>query len=51
MSAVVLTLGGDYIVEVDVQDTEQVDSEREKLEAREKEKGDKTRTRNARSNM
>ena len=47
VSAVVLTLGGDDIVEV-VQDREQVDSEREKGRgARE----DKTRTNNARSNM
>ena len=34
-------------MEVDVQDREQVDSEREKVEARDKEKGDKTRTNNA----
>ena len=45
VSAVVLTLGGDDIVEV-VQDREQVVSEREKGD---KEKGDKTRTNNARS--
>ena len=51
VSAVVLTLGGDDIVEVDVQVREQVDSEREKVEVRDKEKGDKTRTTNARSNM
>ena len=52
VSAVVLTLGGDSIVEVDVQDREQVDSEREKAEeVRDEEKGDKTRTNNARSNM
>ena len=51
MSAVVLTLDGDDIGEVDVQDREQVDSEREKVEVRDKEKGDKTRTSNARSNM
>ena len=50
VSAVVLTLGGVNIVEV-VQDREQVDSEREKVEVRDKEKGDKTRTNNARSNM
>ena len=50
VSAVVLTLGGDDITEV-VQDREQVDSEREKVEVRDKEKGDKTRTNNARSNM
>ena len=50
VSAVVLTLGGDDLVEVDVQDREQVDSEREKVEARDKEKGDKTRTNNALSN-
>ena len=47
MSAVVLNLGGDDMVEVDVQDREQVDSEREKVEARDQEKGDKTRTNNA----
>ena len=46
-----LTLDGDGIVEVDVQDGEQVDSEREKVEVRDKEKEDKTRTSNARSNM
>ena len=51
VSAVVLTLGGDDIVEVDVQVREQVDSEREKVEVRDKEKGDKTRTNNTRSNM
>ena len=50
MSAVVLTLGGNDIVEV-VQDRQQVDSEREKVEVRDKEKGDKTRTSNAPSNM
>ena len=49
-SAVVLTLGGDDIVEV-VQDREQVECEREKVEVRDKEKEDKTRTNNARSNM
>ena len=38
-------------MEVDVQDREQVDSEREKIEVRDEEKGDKTRTNNARSNM
>ena len=32
-------------------DREQVDCEREKVEVRDKEKGDKTRTNNARSNM
>ena len=37
-------------MEVDVQDREQVDNEREKVEARDKEKGDKTRTNNALSN-
>ena len=46
----VLTLGGDDIVKV-VMDREQVDCEREKEEVRDKEKGDKTRTSNARSNM
>ena len=51
VSAAVFTLGGDGIVEVDVQDREQADSEREKVEMRDKEKGDKTRTSNARSNM
>ena len=51
VSAVVLTLDGDDIVEVDVPDREQVDSEREKVEVRDKEKGEKTRTNNARSNM
>ena len=40
-SAVVLTFGGDDIVEVDVRDREQVDSEREKVEVRDKGKGDK----------
>ena len=51
VSAVVLTLGGFDIVEVDVQDREQVDSG-EKVEAREKERKeeDKTRTNNQRSN-
>ena len=38
-------------MEVDEQDREQVDSEREKVEAREGEEEDKTRTNNARSNM
>ena len=47
----VLTLGGDDIVEVDVQIREQADSEREKVEVTDKEKGDKTRTTNARSNI
>ena len=51
VSAVVLILGGDDIVVVDVPDREQVDSEREKVEVRDKEKGDKTKTSNARSNM
>ena len=50
VSAVVITLGGDDIVEV-VQDREEVDSERGNVEVRNKEKGDKTRTNNARSNM
>ena len=50
VSAVVLTLGGGDIVE-DVQDKEQEDSEREKVEVRDQEKGHKTRTNNARSNM
>ena len=50
VSAVVLTLGGDDIVEV-VQDGEQVDSERAKVEVRDEEKGYKTRINNARSNM
>ena len=50
VSAVVLTLGGDDSVEV-VEDREQVDNEREKVEVRDKEKGDKTRTNNARSNI
>ena len=45
-----LAIGGDDTVEV-VQDREQVDSERDKVEVRDKEKGDKTRTNNARSNM
>ena len=44
-----LILGGSDIVEVDVQDREQVDSG-EKVEAREREDEDKTRTYNARSN-
>ena len=47
VSAVVLTLGGDDIVEVDVRDREQVDCEREKVEVRDKEKRDKTRISNA----
>ena len=34
-----------------VQDSEQVDKEREKIEVRDEEKGDKTRTNNARSNI
>ena len=50
VSAVVLTLGGDDIEDC-VADREQVDSEREKVEVGEKEKGDKTRTNNARSDM
>ena len=41
----VLTIGGDDIVDV------QVDCEREKVELRDEEKRDKTRTSNARSNM
>ena len=41
VSAVVLTLGGDDIVEVDVPDREQVDSEREEVEVRDKQEGDK----------
>ena len=40
--AVVVTLGNDDI-EDGVPDREQVDSEREKIEVKEKEKGDKTR--------
>ena len=50
MSAVVLTLGGDDM-EAGVPDREQADCGREKVEVRDKEKGDKTRTNNARSNM
>ena len=50
MSAVVITLDGDDIVEV-VPDSEQIDSERGNVEVRDKEKGDKTMTNNARSNM
>ena len=50
VSAVVLTLGGDDM-EARVPDREQVDSEREKVEVRDKQKGDKTKTNNARSNM
>ena len=46
VSAVVLNLGGDDI-EDGVPDREQVDSEREKVEVRDKEEGDKTRTNNA----
>ena len=38
-------------MEVDEQDREQVDSERGKVEAREREEEDKTRTSNARSIM
>ena len=34
-----------------VQDREQVDSEREEIEVKDNEEGDKTRTNNARSNM
>ena len=34
------TLGGDDIVEVDVPDRKHVDSEREKVEARDKQEGD-----------
>ena len=44
VSAVVLTLGGDDIVEDGVPGREQVDSEREKAEVRDQEKRDKTRT-------
>ena len=51
VSAVVLTLGGDDIVKVGVQDREQIDGGKEKVEVRDKEKGDKTRTSNARSNV
>ena len=50
VSAMVSILGGFDIVEIDVQDREQVDSG-EKVEAREIEEEDKTRTNNARSNM
>ena len=39
VSAVVLTLGGSDIMEVDEKDREQVDSEREKVETRERERG------------
>ena len=45
-----LTLGGDDM-EAGVPDREQVDCEREKVEVRDKEKRDKKRTNNARSNM
>ena len=38
-------------MEAGVRDRKQVDSEREKVEVSDKEKGDKTRTNNARSNM
>ena len=41
MSAVVLTLGGDDIVDVGVPDREQVDCEREKVEVRDKQEKDK----------
>ena len=41
-----LTLGGDHI-EDDVTDREQTDCEKDKVEVREKEKGDKTKTNNA----
>ena len=41
VSAVVLILGGFDIVEVGVQGREQVDSQREKVEVREREEGDK----------
>ena len=51
VSAVVLILGGSDVMDVDEQDREQVDSEREMVEAREREKEDKTRTSNTRSNM
>ena len=50
MSAVVTILGGDDIVEI-VPNREQVDRERGNVEVRDKEKGDKTMTNNARSNM
>ena len=50
VSTVVLIFGGFDIVEVDVQDREQVESG-EKVEAREREEEDKTRTNNARSKM
>ena len=50
LSAVVFTLGGDDI-EDGVPGREQVDGERGKVEVGEKEKGDKTRTNNARSNI
>ena len=39
----VLTLGGDDVVEVDAPDREQVDCARGKVEVREKEEGDKTK--------
>ena len=51
VSAVVLILAGSDDMEVDEQDREQVDSVREKAEAREGEEEDKTRTDNERSNM
>ena len=50
VSAVVLTLGGDHI-EDGVPDREQVDSEREKVKVRDKEKGRPTRRDNKRSYM
>ena len=50
-SAVVLFLGGFDHMEDDEQDREQVDSEREKVEAREGEEEDNTKTSNERSNM
>ena len=49
MLLIVRALSDDDIVEV-VQDREEVGSEREKVEARDEEKGDETRTSNARSN-
>ena len=52
MSTVVLTLGGDDIVEVDVPDRKQADCEREKVEVGEKQEKDKhEETTNARSDM
>ena len=51
VSAVDLILGGSDDMEDDEQDREQIDNEWEKVEAREKEEKDKTKTNNARSNM